>query len=104
MRIVELKGEVDTGDGEISRRKEFRIRTVLAPIFESKRFWAQRRHQDFYGEFTTFPKGRYCDILDALAYAPQMLKLPMSFMNNLKWRTHNASFARKMMARYAIGA
>ena len=104
MRIVELKGEVDTGDGEISRRKEFRIRGVLAPIFEFKKFWTQRRFQDFYGEFTTFPKGRYCDILDALAYAPQMLKLPMSFMNNMKWRSHNASFARKVMAKYAIGA
>lgn len=82
LRIVELKGEVDAPDGTITRNKEWRIRNVLSPLFESGHFFIQRKHQDFIGEFTTFPKGRFCDILDALAYTPQLLKNPMSSERN----------------------
>jgi len=87
LRIIELKGEVEAPDGTITRNKEWRIRNVLSPIFESGAFWCQDRHQDFIGEYTTFPKGKYCDILDAMAYAPQMLKAPLNhkeFMESLE--------------------
>jgi hypothetical protein len=74
LRIQELKGEVEAPDGTMSRKKEWRIRNVLSPIFEQGRFWVQSRHQDFLGEYQTFPKGKFCDILDALAYIPQLLR------------------------------
>lgn len=80
----QLKGEVETPDGTISRKKEWRIRNVLSPVFEFGRFWMQKGangiiHQDFHAEYTTFPRGRFVDQLDALAYAPQLVKqAPMS--------------------------
>jgi hypothetical protein len=73
LKIVELKGEVEAPDGTMSRKKEWRIRNVLAPIFESGRFWCQKNHTDFIGEYQTFPKGKFCDLLDAMAYAPQVM-------------------------------
>jgi hypothetical protein len=78
LRIIELNGECEAPDGTMTRKKEWRIRNVLSPIFESGRFWIQKKFQDFIGEYTSFPKGRYCDILDAMAYTPQMLKSPRS--------------------------
>jgi len=89
LKIVDLKGEVEGPDGELTRKKEWRIRNVLAPIFESGKFFIQRRHQDFLGEYTTFPRGRYVDILDALAYTPQMIKLPYSYEMNMKMLQEN---------------
>jgi len=103
MRIVELKGEVEGPDGEITRKKEFRIRNVLAPIFEGHHFHIQRRFMDFEGEYTTFPRGQYCDILDALAYAPQMLRMPQNFMEEMKWRALNNDTARKFNLPYSAG-
>jgi hypothetical protein len=103
LKIVELKGEVESPDGSLTTKKEFRIRNVLAPIFESHRFYTQRKQMDFLGEFSTFPKGRYKDILDALAYAPQMLRLPMSYMKELAWRAANAAGARRVNLPYSVG-
>jgi hypothetical protein len=103
IRLVELKGEVDAPDGTLTRNKEFRIRNVLSPIFESNRFFTQRKFTDFRGEFTTFPKGRFCDILDTLAYVPQMLRLPQSWIEEQKWKMHNAMGARKINQPYSIG-
>jgi phage terminase large subunit-like protein len=103
LKVIELKGEVESPDGELTRKKEFRIRNVLAPLFESHRFYAQRKQMDFLGEFSTFPKGRYKDILDSLAYAPQMLRLPMSFMKDLAWRAANAAGARRINQPYSVG-
>lgn len=102
LRLVELKGEVDAPDGTITRNKEFRIRNVLSPIFESNRFYSQRRFMDFRGEYTTFPKGKFCDIMDGLAYVPQMLKLPQSWLEQQKWKMHNAMQARKINQPYSV--
>lgn len=102
LKIVDLKGEVEGPDGELTRKKEWRIRNVLAPIFESGKFWIQRRHQDFLGEYTTFPKGRYVDILDALAYAPQMLRLPYSYEMNMKMLQSNQAGARGVGLPYSV--
>jgi len=104
LRLIELKGEVDGPDGTISRGKEYRIRNVLSPIFESNRFYTQRRFMDFRGEYTTFPKGKFCDILDGLAYVPQMLKLPQSWIEQQRWRMVNAQQARKINLPYSIGS
>ena len=103
LRLVELKGEVDAPDGTITRKKEWRIRNVLSPIFESNKFFTQKRFQDFKGEYTSFPRGRFVDLLDALAYVPQMLRLPASWVEQQKWKMHNAAWARKINLPYSIG-
>ena len=77
LRIDELKGEVDLGDGEVSRKKEFRIRNVLSPIAEQGRLFFPHNKVDLLNEYQTFPRGRYVDQLDALAYAPQLVRKPM---------------------------
>lgn len=103
MKVVPLEGEVDAGDGEMTRKKEFRIRNVISPIVESGHLWIQRRSVDFFGEFSTFPKGRYKDLLDAFAYAPQMLRLPASYMQEQIMRARNNAGARRVNAPYAAG-
>jgi hypothetical protein len=103
LKVIPLEGEVDAGDGGMTTKKEFRIRNVLAPIFESHKFWAMHRQQDFYGEFTDFPNSKYKDILDALAYAPQMLRLPQGFIKEMMWKAANAAGARKINMPYSIG-
>ena len=94
LRIVELKGEVEGPDGTMTRKKEWRIRNVLQPIFESNRFWVQRKHQDFITEYQTFPKGKFVDLLDATAYIGQMLKSAISPETEFQWRHQNSQRAR----------
>lgn len=103
LRVIPLEGEVDAGDGEMTKKKEFRIRNVLSPIFEAHKFWSQRKQQDFFGEFSAFPKGKYKDVLDALAYAPQMLRLPAGFIKELMWKAANAAGARRINQPYSVG-
>jgi hypothetical protein len=103
LRLIELKGEVDAPDGTITRNKEFRIRNVLSPIFESNRFYTQEKFMDFRGEYTTFPKGKFVDILDSLAYVPQMLRLPASWIEQQKWKLANAKGARMVNLPYSVG-
>jgi hypothetical protein len=102
LKILELKGEVEGPDGELTRKKEWRIRNVLAPIFESGRFFTQRRFQDFFGEFSTFPKGRFVDILDAMAYIPGMLKTPQRYEDLVKSVQANQRAARMIRPSYGI--
>lgn len=101
--IIELKGEVEGPDGELTRKKEWRIRNVLAPIFEGMRFFTQRKFQDFIGEYTTFPKGKFVDQLDALAYMPQLIKAPMRYEDAILARQRNQQGARKVGQPYAMG-
>lgn len=101
LRIIELKGEVEGPDGELTRKKEWRIRNVLAPIFEACRFHTQRRFQDFMGEYTTFPKGKYVDTLDALAYIPQLIKTPQKYGEYLKMLSANQRGARLVNQPYS---
>jgi hypothetical protein len=103
LAIVELKGEVEGPDGELTRRKEWRIRNVLAPIFESQRFFTKRNFQDFIGEYTTFPKGRYVDQLDALAYMGQILKAPSKIEDIVRGRLANQMGARNLKQPYSAG-
>lgn len=103
LNIIELKGEVEGPDGELTRKKEWRIRNVLAPIFESGHFYTQRKFQDFLGEYTTFPKGRFVDILDALAYVPQLIKAPQRYEEYLKMLLANQRGARNVNAPYSAG-
>jgi len=102
LQVTELKGEVEAPDGTLSRKKEWRIRNVLAPIFESERFWCQRQHQDFIGEYTTFPKGRYCDILDAMAYAPQVMHYAVSTEQMLAFKRANLRRSNTVNAPYSV--
>lgn len=103
LKIVELKGEAEAADGTVTRRKEFRIRNVLLPIFEEGRFWCQRRHADFIGEYTSFPKGKFCDILDALAYAPQVLKTSTHSEDWSRWVEENHARVQQLGKPYSIG-
>jgi hypothetical protein len=102
LRILELRGEVEGPDGELTRKKEWRIRNVLAPVFESGRFYSQRKFQDFLGEYTTFPKGRFVDILDALAYAPQLIKQPQRYEEYVKMLSANQRGARGVNMPYSM--
>jgi hypothetical protein len=103
LSIIELKGEVEGPDGELTRKKEWRIRNVLAPIFESQRFFSQRKFQDFLGEYTTFPKGRFVDQLDALAYMPQLIKAPLKYEDYLAGLRQNQLGARRVGVPYSAG-
>lgn len=102
LKILDLKGEVDTPDGTVSRKKEWRIRNVLSPLFENGQFFVQRRHQDFIGEYNTFPRGRFCDILDALAYVPQMLKGSVSQATSMAFLQTNQAQARRVNPGYTV--
>lgn len=103
LKILDLKGEVDTPDGTVSRKKEWRIRNVLSPLFENGQFFVQRRHQDFIGEYNTFPRGRFCDILDSLAYVPQMLKGSVSQAVSLAFLQTNQQQAQRVNPGYTGG-
>ncbi len=101
LKVVELKGEVELPDGQISRKKEFRIRNVLLPIFEQGRFWAKRNAIEFIEEYVQFPKGRFRDILDVCAYGPQLLR-PCSFTKQMPaWIAENARRSREMATPYS---
>lgn len=101
LKIIELRGEVEGPDGELTRKKEWRIRNVLAPIFESCRFHTQKKWQDFLGEYTTFPKGKFVDILDAMAYGPQLIKMPQSYAEYSRLLTKNQLGARRVNTPYS---
>jgi hypothetical protein len=101
LQILELKGEVEGPDGELTRKKEWRIRNVLAPIFESMRFYTQRKFQDFLGEYTTFPKGRFVDQLDCLAYMPQLIKAPQRYEVHLAQLQANQRGAMRVNQPYS---
>jgi hypothetical protein len=103
LRIIPLKGETEGPDGELTRKKEWRIRNVLAPIFEACQFYTQRKYQDFLGEYTTFPRGRFVDQLDALAYIPQLIKAPQRYEDHMKALLANQAGARKVNAPYSSG-
>lgn len=104
LRIIDLKGEVEAPDGTLTHKKEWRVRNVLSPIFEQERFWVQRKQVDFFGEYTTFPKGKYVDQLDALAYVPQMLRHSMSAERHFTLLQQNQRSARKALQPYSTGA
>lgn len=89
LSIIPLKGEVEAPDGTLTKKKTWRILNVLSPIFERGAFNVNRKHQDFLGEYQTFPRGKYVDLLDALAYVPQMLA-----------RTTSAANSMALLARY----
>jgi hypothetical protein len=101
LRIIEVKGEIDSGDGSPTRNKLWRIRNALSPIAESGRLWVQKKHQDFNAEFIGFPKGKYLDILDALAYVPQMLQPPLSEARNQMWLARNRAQAKMLNRPYS---
>ena len=107
LRIVDLKGEAEAPDGTVSRKKEWRIRSVLSPIFEAGQFWIRKgpdgvvQAQDFLGEYQAFPRSQYVDILDALAYIPQMLHHSVSYETDMKWRLLNQRMARAVNQPYS---
>ena len=103
LRIDELRGEVDLGDGEISRRKEYRIRNVLSPIAEGCRLHVQRQQVDFVNESQTFPGGRYKDQLDCLAYAPQLVQAPIDDETYHELLDKNQAGLQKVGNAYSYG-
>lgn len=101
--VIDLKGEVEAPDGSITRKKEFRIRTSLSPLFEDGQFFVQQKQQDFIQEYSSFPKGKFVDQLDALAYIPQMLRNSVSHANNLLLLQRNQERARRVNTPYSVG-
>lgn len=102
IKIKELRGEVDTPDGGTSRKKEWRIRNVLGPIFDRRNFWVKESMQEFIAEYKTFPKGQYMDILDALAYAPQILRHHVPYEQHVAMLARNRAGARELNKRYVV--
>lgn len=103
LKIIELKGEVEAPDGTMSRKKEWRIRNVIAPIAEQGRLFVQRKHQDFITEYQTFPQGKFCDQLDAFAYAPQLVKAPMNWAQHIELLAANQKAMNKVGQPYSMG-
>jgi hypothetical protein len=101
LKIIELKGEVEGPDGTMTRKKEWRIRNVLSPLFEFGHVYVRRRHQDFIGEYNTFPRGKFVDLLDASAYIPQMLRHVGSRTQGMVQLAHNQQRARLVNAPYS---
>jgi len=101
LRIIPLKGEVEGPDGEITTKKEWRIRNTLGPIIEFGRFFMRHKQQDFLTELTTFPKGKYCDQIDAAAYIPQILRNPTNKVADAKFLRMNQQQARQIALPYS---
>lgn len=103
LKILELKGEVEGPDGELTRKKEFRIRNILGPIAESGHLFVQRRFLKFLEEYTTFPKGKFVDILDAFAYVPQIIRTPQKYEQRQRMLSANQRGAREVNMPYTVG-
>jgi hypothetical protein len=103
VRIDPLKGEVEGPDGTLSRKKEWRIRNIIAPIAEQQRLFIKRTQQDFISEYQTFPKGKYVDQLDAFAYAPQLLKEPIDYKTHLELLAANREGMERLGRPYSSG-
>jgi hypothetical protein len=103
LAIDELKGEVEAPDGTTTRKKEWRIRNVISPIAERGQLWVQRKQVDFMTEFQTFPKGRYCDQLDAFAYVPQLIKKPLDAMTSYVMLSRHREQMQKVGQPYSYG-
>ena len=104
LRITSLKGEVEGPDGEITTKKEWRIRNTLGPIIEFGRFFMRRRQQDVLNELITFPRGKYCDQIDAMAYIPQILRNPTNKVADAKFLRMNQMQQRQIAQPYSTGA
>ncbi len=66
------KLKTDTkGNAKLSRIRSF------YPLVERGRFYISREHLDFIDEYTAFPNGRTCDLLDALGYTPSIWAPPV---------------------------
>ncbi len=65
LTVRELK--IDYSPNAKKRRIE-----ALNPWFAENRFFAQRKFTDFLLEYKGFPNGKTLDILDTIAYAPQV--------------------------------
>jgi hypothetical protein len=103
LRIQELKGEVDAPDGGLSKKKEWRIRSIVAPMAEFGKLWVQKAKQmSFIDEYIRFPKGKFKDLLDAFAYAPQCLGTPMDPRHAMELLARNREQARKVGMPYSV--
>lgn len=69
MPIMKLKTDTHT-------RKFSRIRQTCAPLGQQGRIYVHRSMADFIEEWESFPHGQTCDLLDALAYGPQIWSPP----------------------------
>ena len=104
LRVDELKGEVEAPDGTLSHKKAWRIRNVIAPLAEFGHLWIQRRHQNFINEFQTFPNGKYKDVLDAFAYAPQLVRKPMDMATHMAFMSRQQERMALVGKPYSAGA
>ena len=103
IEITPLKVEVEDEDGNLTTKKEFRIRNILGPIIEFGRFFMQRKHMDFLAELQTFPKGMYCDQLDAAAYIPQILRSPKDARTDERYLKLNREQTRQIAQPFTAG-
>ena len=105
LRVVELRGEVESPDGTLSHKKSFRIHSIIEPIAENGRLWVQKKHQEFITEYVNFSligKNRFVDLLDAFAYIPQLIRVPISEGQQSDWKRANEERSQQVGRRYSM--
>ena len=71
--FVELKNTFVNAQGEAQRNKQKRIIASLQPLFEAGKYYIHHSHQEAKEELLTVGSSRWDDLVDALAYAEQIL-------------------------------
>ena len=73
--VVELKNVVKaTAGGATIRGKKARIINALQPLFESGKYYIHANHYEAREELLTVGSSRWDDLVDAMAYAEQILQ------------------------------
>jgi len=71
--FVELKNVFYTQTGEAKKNKHSRITAALQPLFEQGKYYIGKNHEEAKEELLTYKVARHDDLVDAMAYAEQIL-------------------------------
>lgn len=71
--IVELKHAFMSSSGGVVRSKKARVTAALQPIFEQGKYYIHANHIEAHEELLTIGDSRWDDVVDAMAYAEQIL-------------------------------
>ncbi len=71
--FTELKNTFKTGTDRTKRKKIDRIIAALQPLFENGKYFIHRNHEEAKDELLTMGSSKHDDLIDALAYAEQLL-------------------------------
>lgn len=71
--VIELKNVFNTQGGIPKRAKKARIIAALQPLFEAGKYFIHQSHHEAREELLTIGSSRWDDLVDAMAYAEQIL-------------------------------